>query len=154
MESPTGYPLAARNVKHMPPPITNASTTCNNASMTPSLSLTFAPPRTATNGRLGLSRRPPSTSTSRCSNRPAADGKFFGGPTIEACALWAAPKASFTYASIPLTKCATKSGSFFSSPALNRRFSSRSTPGANSARRRRTGSIEYFTTGAPFGRPK
>jgi hypothetical protein len=64
--------------------------------MTLSLSLTLEPPRMATNGRFGASRRPPSTSTSRASSRPAADGSVRGGPTIEACARCDAPKASFT----------------------------------------------------------
>ena len=134
-ESPTGYPFAARNVKHIPPPITNESTTRKSASITPILSLTFAPPSTATNGRFGESRKEPNISTSRSNSRPAADGKERGGPTIEACERCAAPKASLTYISIPFTRLATNSGELPSSPALNRRFSSISTPGASSARR-------------------
>ena len=55
-ESPIECPCAARKVKHMPPPMTSASATSSRASMTPSLSLTLAPPRTATNGRRGWSR--------------------------------------------------------------------------------------------------
>ena len=42
--------------------------------MTPSLSETFAPPSTATNGCFGSLRRPSSTSTSFCRRRPIADG--------------------------------------------------------------------------------
>ena len=68
----------------------------SSASMTPSLSLTLAPPSTATNGRLGSLRIRSSTSTSRCSRRPIADGTNRGGPTIEAWARWDAPKASLT----------------------------------------------------------
>jgi hypothetical protein len=84
--------------------------------MTLSLSLTFDPPRMATNGRRGSVRRPSSTSTSRASSRPAADGRNCGGPTIEAWPRWEAPNASLTYASKPSTSLATKSGEFASSP--------------------------------------
>ena len=52
-ESPIGWPWAARNVKHIAPPMTSASTMSSSASMTPSLSETLAPPSTATNGRFG-----------------------------------------------------------------------------------------------------
>ena len=85
-ESPIGRFLAARNVKHIPPPMTRASTTFINASTTPSLSLIFAPPRTATKGRFGFERISDRISSSFCNKRPAADGKVFGGPTIDACA--------------------------------------------------------------------
>ena len=64
--------------------------------MTPSLSDTLAPPRMPTNGLGGSLRRPSSTSTSRASSRPAAEGSVRGGPTIEAWARWEAPKASLT----------------------------------------------------------
>ena len=47
-EPPTPRPCAARNVKHMPPPIRRRSTFGSSASMTASLSLTFEPPRTTT----------------------------------------------------------------------------------------------------------
>jgi hypothetical protein len=94
--SPMPEPPAARNVKHIPPPMSSESATCSSASMTCSLSLTLEPPRMATNGRRGCDRSPPSTSTSRASSRPAAEGRNCGGPTIEAWARWEAPKASFT----------------------------------------------------------
>ena len=64
--------------------------------MTPSLSETLEPPRIATNGRVGSVRSGSSTSTSRWSRRPAADGRNCGGPTMEAWARCDAPKASFT----------------------------------------------------------
>ena len=67
-----GWPRAARNVKHIPPPMTRRVDDLSSAPITPSLSLTFAPPRTATNGRFGLLRSPRSTSTSLASSRPAA----------------------------------------------------------------------------------
>ncbi len=94
--APTPLPLAARNVKHIPPPMSTSSATSSSASMTFSLSLTLDPPRIATNGRRGSVRRPPRTSTSLASSRPAAEGRNWGGPTIEAWARCEAPNASFT----------------------------------------------------------
>ena len=45
-ESPTPCPWAARNVKHIPPPTSSASTFGSSASITASLSETFEPPST------------------------------------------------------------------------------------------------------------
>ena len=95
-ESPIGRPRAAKNVKHIAPPITIESTMPSSASTTPSLSEIFAPPSTATNGWRGLSRSPSRTSTSFCSSRPIADGTNCGGPTIDAWARCEAPNASLT----------------------------------------------------------
>ncbi len=64
--------------------------------MTPSLSLTLDPPSTATKGRGVPWSSRSRTSTSAASTRPAALGSRAGGPTIEAWARWAAPKASST----------------------------------------------------------
>ena len=63
------------------------------------LSVTLAPPTTATSGRRGSSRMPRSVDTSRSSSRPAALGSRCATASVEACARWAEPKASFTYAS-------------------------------------------------------
>ena len=65
--------------------------------MTPSLSLTLAPPRTATNGRAG-SLRSAEQHLDLPGQQPAggADGRVRGGPTIEAWARCEAPKASLT----------------------------------------------------------
>ena len=95
-DAPTWWPMAARNVKHMPPPITRLSTTSSSALMTPNLSDTFDPPRIEMNGRRGSLRTSSRTSTSRSNSRPAADGKVRSGPTMEAWARCEAPKASFT----------------------------------------------------------
>ena len=57
-ESPIGLPCAAKNVKHIAPPITSESTTSSSASTTPSLSEIFAPPSTATNGCFGFIPQP------------------------------------------------------------------------------------------------
>ena len=51
-ESPTSWPWAAKNGKHMAPPISTESARSRNASRTPILSVTLAPPTTATSGRL------------------------------------------------------------------------------------------------------
>ena len=72
------WPWAARKVKHMPPPTSRVSTRFSNASITPSLSDTLAPPSTATNGRSGRSNNRSRTSTSRARTRPAAEGKNSG----------------------------------------------------------------------------
>ena len=53
-----------------------------------------------------------STSTSRASSRPAADGRTRGGPTIDACARCAAPNASLTYTSPSSLRFVANAGSF------------------------------------------
>ena len=78
-ESPTPWPWAMAKVNDMAPPTTRVSTLSRRALMTPSLSLTLAPPRMATNGRAGLSSRPPRTSTSLARRRPAALGQALRG---------------------------------------------------------------------------
>ena len=95
-EAPTSWPMAFRKVKHMAPPTTRVSTTSSRASIGPSLSDTFEPPSTATNGRLSGLRRLISTSASRASRRPAAEGRNRGGPMMEAWGRCETPKASFT----------------------------------------------------------
>ena len=57
-ESPTSWPWALKNGKHIAPPIRIVSARSRNASSTPILSVTLAPPTTATSGRLGSSRMP------------------------------------------------------------------------------------------------
>ena len=80
----------------MPPPTTSVSTLVARTLSTSSLSATLAPPTTATKGRAGCSRIPPITSISLAKRSPAALGRNWGGPTMEAWARWAAPKASST----------------------------------------------------------
>ena len=96
-EAPTSWPWAARKVKHMPPPTSRVSTLSSSASITPSLSDTLAPPRTATNGRPGRLQQPVEDLDllGQHAARPPRAGTR-GGPTIEAWARWAAPKASST----------------------------------------------------------
>ncbi len=54
-EAPTAWPCAARNGKHIAPPIRIASATSRKRSITAILSDTLAPPSTATSGRAGSS---------------------------------------------------------------------------------------------------
>jgi hypothetical protein len=55
-------------------------------SIRPILSLTLAPPSTTTNGRSGDSTIPRRVTTSRSSSSPAAEGRCWATPTVEACA--------------------------------------------------------------------
>ena len=64
--------------------------------MTLILSLTFAPPRIAANGRSGATISLESIASSRSMSRPAYAGSSFAMPTVDACARCAEPKASFT----------------------------------------------------------
>ena len=134
--SPISPPEAAINVNAIAPPINSASARSTSASNTPSLSDTFAPPRTVTYGRSGSVRSRPRTSTSRWRSRPATavrpDARMRSGrATTLACARCAAPKASFTYASASSASCPANRSSLDSSPGWNRRFSSSTTsPGS------------------------
>ena len=153
-ERPTDAPSAASKVNAMAPPIRMRSTRWINASITPSLSETFAPPRTATNGRSGPSSNLPRMSTSFWRSRPATAGRPLasissGRATTEACARCAAPNASFTYAS----------ASSASAPAKRRivRFLARIEPQVLEHRdsprpRRPTASIVSGSSGMPSAR--
>jgi hypothetical protein len=81
----------------MPPPMISESTLVIRFRITPILSLTFAPPRIATNGGSGCSSARPKYFSSFSISRPAADFETnFVMPTVEACARCAVPNASFT----------------------------------------------------------
>ena len=95
-ESPTSWPCALKNGKHIAPPIRIRSAVWRKASSTPILSVTLAPPTTATSGRSGAARMPLSVETSRSSRRPAALGSRCATASVEACARCAAPNASLT----------------------------------------------------------
>ena len=177
-ESPTSPPCARSKVNAIAPPTRIVSHRSRSASITPSLSLTFAPPSTATNGRGGSCRRRESTSTSCRSRLPAALGSTPGGPTMDACARCDAPNASLTYRSAVPVSAAAKPGSFSVSPGSKRRFSSMATAPAgrsattcstfgpttagasgtsapsSSPSRRATGAIESRGSGTPFGPPE
>ena len=92
------------------------------------MSDTLAPPRIATKGRAGFVMARPRYSSSLAIRNPAADtGTNRVTPTVEACARWAAPNASFTKTSQSAASARLMASSFFSSPAWNRQFSSMST---------------------------
>ncbi len=77
------------------------------------LSATLAPPRTTTKGRSGVPRSGERFSTSRCISGPIARAATNGTmPTVEACARWAVPKASFTYTSASAASSRAKRVSF------------------------------------------
>ncbi len=89
-------PLAAKTVLTKAPPKSNLSAFSKNFSITLILVDTFAPPIITTKGRFGLKRTPLNSSASFWRQKPAADGKNFGTPTIEACFLCDTPNASLT----------------------------------------------------------
>ena len=147
--------------------------------MSASLSDTLAPPRMATSGRAGASKIRARTVSSCCMRSPATAGRRWRVmPSVEAWARCAAANASSTYTSPSRASARANAGSFASSPAWNRRFSSRSTrPSASAAAwvstagptqsgargtdsprsapsRRATGAREYRASGPPFGRPR
>ena len=70
-ELPVSRPSALKKLKHIAPPIRISSAKPRKRSITPSLSVTLAPPRTMTSGRCGSSRTAVSSTTSRSSSRPA-----------------------------------------------------------------------------------
>ncbi len=166
----------------MPPPMRMRSALPSSASITPSLSAIFAPPRTTTKGRSGSSVTLRSESTSRSTSSPAAAGSRVASSYTEACLRWTTPKPSETKASpraaSSRAKASRSSSVFAVSPALKRRFSSTATwpsPSAatvscaeeptvsvakatswpsSSPRRPTTGRREYFSSGSPLGRPR
>ena len=109
-EFPTSYPCALKNVYAIPPPIINVSTFSSKLSITPILSDTLAPPNIATNGLSGLFNAFPKNLSSFSIKNPDTAGKYSATPAVEACALCAAPKASFTYISAMLANCFANSG--------------------------------------------
>ena len=96
-------------------------------SITPILSDTLAPPRIDTNGCSGASSALPITSISFSIRKPTAEGRILATPTLDACALWLVPKASFTYRSARDASFLANSGSFLVSPATYLVFSIRQT---------------------------
>ena len=140
---PTSRPLDFKKVFAMAPTITRVSTFSNRFSITPILSETFEPPRIAAKGFSGFLRASSKYLISFSTKRPAQEGKNSVTPTFEAWALWAVPKASFTKISPRLASFFAKSGSFFSSPLTNLKFSRRaSSPPLRSL----TSSITFSST--------
>eukprot|EP01139_Manchomonas_bermudensis_P023926 Amastigsp_a841750_96.p2 type:complete len:209 gc:universal Amastigsp_a841750_96:189-815(+) len=94
---PTESPCAARKVNIMPPPMRSLSHLPRRDSSTGIFVDTFAPPITATNGRLGFSTAPCRNSISLAIRNPATRRCTKGAtPDVDACARCAAPNASFT----------------------------------------------------------
>ena len=108
----------------MPPPMMTVSALSKRLLMTAILSLTFAPPSTATNGRLGSSSALPMTSSSLATRKPDTAGRYAATPAVEAWARCTVPNASDTYSSAMAASALASAGSFFVSPGSKRVFSS------------------------------
>ena len=76
---------------------------------------------------MGFSRVVPKKFISFSIKKPATAGKNSATPAVEACALCAVPKASFTYNSARLASSFANSLSFASSLESNLTFSSKTT---------------------------
>src|SRR5262249_9144507 len=176
---PVSRPLARRNVYAMAPPISTVLAILMKFSINSILSEIFAPPTIATYGFSAfLSARLSASISLSIKNPAAACFTYETMPAVDACARCAAPKASLMYTSQSVASCLAKLGSFFSSSAWNRRFSSRSTSpssrletirstsaptqsgtnctgfSSNSLKRSATGFRLYFGSGLPLGRPR
>ena len=161
----------------MPPPIRMTSAFSIRFAMTWILSLIFAPPMMAANGRSGFSITPSRKSISFFRSSPDTIGISLPTPAMDAWLLCDTPNASLTARSQPSTSAFAKPGSFFSSSLWKRRFSrSRTSPGARAAffsfasspmqseanftsmcssseRRLATGARDRSGFTSPFGRP-
>ena len=93
---PTLYCKALRKVGLIPPAISRESTLSIIFSKIPILLFIFAPPMSAARGRSGSFRALSIIFISFSISKPATAGRYFATPTVEACALWAVPKASLT----------------------------------------------------------
>src|SRR5690554_3484806 len=113
---PTSWPCAFKKVNAIPPPINTLSATFSKFLITSILSDTLAPPKIATNGRLGFSSAPPIKLISFSSNKPATETSIlFEIPTFDACALCAVPNASLTNTSPKEAQYLPNSGLFLDS---------------------------------------
>src|SRR5215470_8164714 len=81
---PTGFPIAARNVLAIPPPMIKAFTLSMRLPSSSSLVETLAPPTIAATGRCGRSSAFASASSSACMVRPANGGSLWPRPSVEA----------------------------------------------------------------------
>mmetsp|Transcript_11462 Transcript_11462/g.27381 ORF Transcript_11462/g.27381 Transcript_11462/m.27381 type:complete len:254 (-) Transcript_11462:645-1406(-) len=113
-EVPTSSPLAFRNVNTIPPPMMTVSHLSRRASKTVILVETFDPPTMAIIGFSPLVTAPSRYSSSFAKRNPETDGwRNFVTPSVEACARWAVPKASFTKRSKGAASFSTNPLSFF-----------------------------------------
>src|SRR5207249_5301299 len=93
--------LDSRTSSAILPPISTRSAREPRFWRTPTLSSTFAPPETITNGGSTPPSRRPRCSSSASSSSPAYAGSRCATASVEACARCAEPKASSTYRSQP-----------------------------------------------------
>ena len=96
-ERPTPWPSASRNVKAMPPPISEPVHAGQQVLDQGELVGDLGAAQHGPDGRSGRSKIRPRASSSRAMSRPAAAGcRRRVMAAIEACARWAAAKASST----------------------------------------------------------
>ena len=113
---PILYPLAAKNVLAIPPPITILSIGLIKFSNKSNLEDTFAPPTTAITGFFGELNAFSNLDISSSINLPAQLGIIRAIASTDACALCAVEKVSDTNISPSFANSAANSGSFFFSP--------------------------------------
>ena len=91
-------PGRCRNGKHIAPPISIVSASSRKRSITAILSVTLAPPSTATSGRAGSARIAPQLRRprARAAARRRPRATWCATPSVEACARCAEPNASLT----------------------------------------------------------
>jgi hypothetical protein len=137
-ELPVSSPIAMKNVLAMAPPIRSRSTRPSSADMTPIFPEILEPPSMPMNGRSGSRSASSRNRSSLPMSSPATASPprsimARASPEVEAWARWATPKASLTKRSPRAAHEAASAGSFASSPARNRVFSSSATPPAGSS---------------------
>ena len=95
-ESPIELPLAARNVKHIAPPIARASTVVQQRLDDAELVRHLGPAENGDERAVGLRAQPHQHVDLAVQQPTGGAGDCLGGPTIEAWARCDAPKASLT----------------------------------------------------------
>mmetsp|Transcript_49991 Transcript_49991/g.58343 ORF Transcript_49991/g.58343 Transcript_49991/m.58343 type:complete len:253 (-) Transcript_49991:450-1208(-) len=110
---PTPYPWAFKKVKTIPPPMITLSHFSRRASRTVIFDETLDPPTMAAMGFSPLEMAPSRYSSSLARRNPDTAGeRNLVTPSVEACARWAVPKASFTKRSNGAASFSTNPGSF------------------------------------------
>ena len=87
------------------------------------MSETFAPPKIAIKGLTGFSKASPKNFNSFSIKNPDTAGKNLVTPSVELCALWAVPNASFTNTSPNDANCLLNPSSLSVSSLWNLTFS-------------------------------
>ena len=118
MDVPMLPPCALKKVYAIPPPMIISVARSNKFSMIKILSDTFAPPMMAVKGFCASCNTFSALTTSASIKKPKvlfSFEKYCAMMAVEACALCAVPKASFTYTSPSFANFSANAGSPFSS---------------------------------------